>query len=361
MVATRTRSTIVLGIALIGLALTISGCKKPPVVQGAGTAVSQNGVSASVSKAELIRPEFEGLRGAVVSERPMLQLTLEVTNQTDGPLNYDLGWNQTVATQSQSVVVFVGSDPETDVSETNQVASVDLADVEYLEDPVTEVTTVAAGNSLTDKILFEKPPEGTTSLLVSIPPALFPDSDMPGYIVLPWEPNEVDPLPSVAVGEMYEDSEFSLKVTDVTTEWVRLTNASDEVGITNDPLMKIAFTLTNNTEEPVTYRPTRERGAVAFPTLLQPDGNSVPRATFDSAVKVNGQKDSRVQVGPGESIEDFMLFQRPPEGVGQLSFIFPGKRIGASGQARVDVDYTYTTPQKPADWRPPEEDSEDDE
>lgn len=340
--------------------LLIGGCKKPPVVQGVGVAVTQNGVSVTVVETKLIRPEFEGLRGAVVSENPVLQVTVQLTNNSESPVTYDLGWNQTVSTQAQSVLVFAGSDYETDVSEATQIPAVDLSDVSYLDDPISASTTVAPGGSLTDMILFAAPPEGTQSLLISIPPGLFHDPKLPAYITVPWQPNDVVPLHTVGVGEVYEGGGFSLRVTGVTTEWVQLQDAANEIGISNAPLMKIAFELTNTGGEAATYRPTRERGAVAFPTLLQPDGSSVPRATFNAAVKVVGQKDTRQQVPPGETVEDFILFQRPPQGVGSLRFIFPGKRIGGSGQGRVELNYQYANPQKPAEWLPPVEEVEGD-
>lgn len=351
----RTRPNLIILLIASALMLFMGGCKKPPVVQGIGVAVSQNGVSVAVIDAKLIRPEFEGLRGAVVSEHPVLELTVQLTNNSESPVTYDLGWNQTVSTQTQSIIVFAGSDYETDVSEANQISAVDLSDVSYLDDPVTSSTTVVSGDSLTDKILFAAPPEGTQSLLISIPPGLFHDQKLPAYITVPWQPNDVAPLETVGLGEVYEGGDFSLRVSAVTTEWVQLQDAANEVGISNEPLMKIAFELTNTSPEPVTYRPTRERGAVAFPTLLQPDGASVPRATFNAAVKVVGQKDTRQQVAAGESVEDFILFHRPAQGVESLRFIFPGKRIGGSGQGRVELSYQYANPQKPAEWLPPVE------
>lgn len=329
------------------------GCKKPPVVQGLGVPVVQDGVSVTVTGAKLIRPEYEGLRGAVVSENPVLELTVELVNNSESPVSYDLGWNQTVSKQQQSILVFAGSDPELAVSEANQISAINLSDMSYLNDPVTGPATVAPGTSLTDKLLFNMPPEGTQSLLVSIPPNLFPNSELPGYVQLPWQPNEVSPLPAVQINEVYEGDGFSFKVTDVSTEWVRLRDASGEVGITSEPLVKISFTVTNTTEDPVTYRPTRERGAVAFPILLQADGTGVTRATIGAAFKVNGQIETRQQVQPGASVEDFMLFRRPPQGVDRLKFVFPGKRIGASGQARVELDYSWQDPPKPAEWQVP--------
>ena len=112
------------------------------------------------------------------------------------------------------------------------------------------------------------------------------------------------------------------------------------------------FTLTNTGESTIEYVPTSASHAMDPPVLLTSDGQAISRVQFGTGVSPVGQVTGRRPVGPGESYDGFLLFERPPAEVSAIRLVVPGKRFGTTGLVRVEFPYVFSTPPPPPELTP---------
>lgn len=340
---------------MLGLlcAALLVGCMTPP--EGSlGQPVGQNDVSVTVTDVSLRLLDLEGPTGGQQTDAPVLAVSLTVTNAGLEPVRYDLAWGASAATQAQTALLFVDPGPEAAPTSGTPVPRVLLNTLRFVEDPVAEAVSVGPGTSIDDILLFEAPPEGTSSLVLSLPPGVFgPASKMPAYVRIPYSPGDVQGPSAVPMGTAHAGEGFSFTVTNATVAWARLANAADETeGFSASPLLKLDFTVTNTSDGTIEYIPTAASNRFQPPVLTTAEGENVPRATFAGGIVPDGALTSRKQLGPDESYSGFMLFERPAAETTRLHLVIPGARFSSHGLVRVDVPYTHADPAEPAELTP---------
>jgi hypothetical protein len=334
----------------LGVAALFAGCQTPPVTT-LGQAVTIGTVSATVTSIDMAWVDLEGPSGAALTAEPVLRIGLQVQNAGAEPVRYDLGWGTTTATQAQTALLFVDPGEEIVLSPSANIPVLQLSGWQYLDDPVTEATRVDPGQSLTDVLVFQPPPADATSLLLSLPPALFgAENKLPAYVRIPYTRPSDPPRPQpVAMGEIAEGRGFTMRVDGVEQNYVRLTNAAGQAGFSVTPLLRVNFTIQNTSEATIEYVPERANRSIDPPALIDASGAPLERANFDDGVAADGMINERRQIGVGESLTGFLLFKRPDPSTTTLQLTFPGRRVGSSGLIRISLPYEHvaTIPDPP--------------
>lgn len=350
---------------LAGLLATAPGCAKAP--EGPmGSPVVQNDVQVTLQQARLAWIDLEGPTGAARTQEPVFLLDLQVTNLGESPIRYDLNWSATQATQATGALLFVDDDedkarpPRAD----NAIPPLTLGAWRYLDAPIAEATSIAPGQSVQDRLLFQRPPAGVSSLVLSLPPRIFGgDARMPLYITIPWrEPGEIPEPPAIGTGETFENEDiaFTLDGTDVL--YARLHDSTRGDGFSDTPLLRIRYTVANRSDRTLRYMPPRSTAADP-PRLTDHEGNALSRATFGPNIRPVDQVREARQLAAGESVSDFLLFERPPRGTEQLRLYLVGQRFGSSGLIRANIPFTWQDPPLPPELTTdaPDEEGADDE
>lgn len=339
-------------IALVGaLGLSVSACSKP-VQYGEGELAQNGPLGVQVESVALERIDVEGPAGAMELDRDALVVTLQVTNHGEAPLRWDPGFSATGVTQAQSVLLYSAQSWEEGLSPSNNIAAISTGAWHYLNDPVREPVDIAPGETLRDVLLFSAPSSSATNLVLSVPPRLAgPEVKHPLYIGIPFTNREVARPVIGEVGKTTQIGAISFGVRGTKIEHQRVTNPDGSESITSLPLLAVRIRVENKGERPVEYIPTRMAAGKDFPALVDQNGAVQNRATFAPGVNPVGQVSERRTLAPGESLEDFILFDRPTNSVESLTLSYPGSRVGGSGLFRVAIPYTFADPALPEEFR----------
>lgn len=323
------------------------GCEKPTVAEGKTATVGGIEFKLGDYKTQYI----EVSDGSNTYEYPQPALVIPVTLKNVG--EGDFTYNPTHATQqmaeAQTPLLYQDPGPEAKLPPESKT----LINGVYLQKgalpgQLKKNETIKKGAELTDLFLFEVPDEAT-SLILSIPPSMH-RGKFPVLFRIAYTPQapEGPPVHNVGDAVAFDAAEFSVTGTDV--KYVKTNDSAQGEGFSSDPLLKISYKITNNSEQPITYDPAHRdvggRGASLFGKE-----QTYKRVKFAATTSVEGQKDGAVQVAPGESVEDFVLFERPGEGVDSLTLEYPASLFGGQGIARVKIDYEYKNPPLPKELK----------
>ena len=346
------RSVAVLSAAVLLLLFCGPGCETPPEV-GMNQALVQGTVEVSVTGYSVAYLDLETTTGSVQTTEPVLLINMSVTNNGSNALQYDLGWSTGSSTQADTTLLFNHTAEKVvdSIVSGNIIRQLNLQQNRYLADPVSAPVSIPAGETIEDVLLFQLPPEGTSRLVLSVPPRVFgPEITLPGYITISYStppPEEIAAPPVVGVGQPHQGDVYSFQVTTTSFDRVRMIDSTSEgPGYTRDPLLRIDYTLTNTSDQVIAYTPPTITGTTDQPVLTSSAGISVPRAEISANYSIEGQITQPRQISPGQSVSDFVLFTSPG-GSGNVRLSFPGQRLGGSGMVRVDIPFTETQPPTP--------------
>lgn len=334
------------GLSLLAALTLVGACQKAPTAPMSQPLV-QEGVTVTLTSAELQYLLLESPSGAVLSREPLLVVRLKVTNDSAADVRYDVGSAAAAGSQANSALLFAKPGPDQKPTDGVNVPMALLGQYEYLDDPVREATAIKAGESLEDVILFTAP-VGVTDLVLSLPPTVFGAANkLPAYFEFSVPAGEVTPPAPAAVGEAISGDGFTFKVASATTEWVPLDSASEGSGFSERALFRVNFEVTNTSDAAIEYVPTSANRAMDPPTLVSADGQVVARAEFPANVTPTGLTATRQPIAAGATLRSWLLFERPAQSVTEVVLTFPGKRLGRSGAARVSLPYSFQDPPKP--------------
>lgn len=342
-------------LALVALLAGATACAKPPETT-VGAAVQQGLVAAVVTGYEVAYLELEGPTGATMTETPVLKVMISVTNGGAEPLRFDMGWSTTSSTQAQSPLLFVDAGgPEVQLGPALNVPTLQLNAQQYLGDPITAAQTIAPGATLEDVLLYQLPPEGTTGLVLSLPPSLFGvEARMPAYVRIPYQaPAEVPRVQPVAIGTPWQGAGFTFTITGAEQAYIPLQRRAD-AGFSTSPLLRLNFEATNNGSTTIEYLPLRANRGIDPPSLIDEAGSPIELASFEDGVSIEGLINDRRQIGPGETLRSFLLFKRPVANTAEMTFVMPGKRLSSTGLIRILVPYTALDVPRPAELDTPQ-------
>lgn len=341
-------------LGLLIFTFVMMGCGEEVVVSSPGKAVTAGGVEFTVGDYEVRYLEINAGDDTYEYPRPVLVLPISLKNVGEGSFIYSPSHSSQQMSESSSPLLYLAPGPEADLPPESKTHINGV----YLEKgspegQVTTATTLNKGESVNDIFLFEVP-DAANDLVLSLPPSMH-RGKMPVLFKFGFEPREAKGPKVFAAGEAIDFDGVSFNVTGASTEYVKISDVSQGEGFSSEPLFKVAYEITNNTEKTVEYEPSHNavgtRGAALFDQK-----NSYKRVKFSASTTVDEQQRSTVKIEPGESVKDFVLFELPDEDISVVSVEYPAALFGRTGLARVTVDYTYEKPDKPKELQKKKDD-----
>ena len=329
-------------LSLIGLLAFFSlllACEEGPVLQPGDRPQTHGGVEFEIGQYEIRYLELTDGGETFEYPNPVLAFPIVITNRGEGPFEYRPTHDIQQLSEATTPLIYPApSDPEADF---RQNARTPLSGIRLergrLSQQVQEVTTLAPGESLTDVFLFELPDPNQERWILSIPPTMH-RAELPLFMQFTYrEPRPRGPQVH-SKGTAIDFDGVTFTVTGVSQEYIKLEDSNQGKGFSTAPVLKIAYTIENKTDEAITYDAnhgdlTGRRGA-----LLHSLHQNFNRARFPATVTLEGQKGS-TEIGAGESIEDFAIFDRPEQNVESATFELAASHFQRSGRVRVNVSY----------------------
>jgi hypothetical protein len=345
------RWTLIAVAAIVGV--LCAACQKE-LVGNSGEPLQEKGapVTVTLEGYALQRVEVEGKAGPLVYDKPVLVMNLKFENTGAAPFFYQPTHAADKASNQQSPLLFVNPGPKGEL--TQNIPGVFLEEG-LMEGQQAAGVQIAPGAALTDRYLFSPPDQDNLEMALTIPPALH-GGKKPIRVNISYARPTLAPPTIHQQGQPVTLGDATLTVKDAKVEFVRLKDSSsNNEGFSKDPVLKITYSIENKSAADLLYDPNHKgAGELLAPSLVEADGaGRYMRVRFGADRDAVGQHSgNQLKIAPGKSIDDFALFERPPEGIQKVRLLLPGRLFGQTGLARVDVPYTYSDPKKPAELTP---------
>lgn len=334
------RSTIM----TLMLVAPLVGCEKPPVGT-AGKAQTAGGIEITVSDYDVRYLEINVGKNTYEYPRPVLTIPITLKNVGEGNFIYSPTHNSPQMTESSTPLLYLDPGAEADLPPENKnlIPGVVL-DKGSVAGQVVSATTLAKGQSVDDILLFEVP-DSAQKLILSIPPAMT-RGKLPVLFRIDYKPIEAKGPKVSSVGEPVDFDGVTFTVTGTSYEYVKTFDAAQGEGFSTDPLFKVSYEVTNNSDAPIKLDPGHKevggRGAALYGA-----NSAFNRVKFAATTRVEGQIDGSKVVKPGETVRDFVLFEVPPKDVTQVSFEYPAALFERTGLARFNVPFEFKEVPRP--------------
>lgn len=327
--------------------LALSGCGEKPVVSTAGQTATAGGVEFQVGTYDIKYVQLN--EGAKTFEYPkaVMIVPITITNKGKQALPYAPSHKATNANEASTPLLYADPGPEQTLPPASKTPIPGIVFKKgTLAGQQTESATIAAGESLKDLLVFEVPPKGLSSLVLSLPPT-YHRGKVPVLFRVPYTAKTPKGPAVNKPGEAITLSGVDLTVNGNEIAYIETSDTADGKGYSAEPLLKISYTIKNGTDKDIIYTPNHKvTGAVGI-KLSSADEGSYKRVMFGATTSAVGQKLGKTSIKAGASIKDYVLFERPGKDVDKLLMEFPGSLFKAKGIARIELPYTYAEPKPP--------------
>jgi hypothetical protein len=331
--------------------LLATGCQKE-TVGTPGSPLQEEGAPVSVTMTgyALQRVEVEGEKGPLIYDKPVLVLDLSFENKGATPFFYQPTHTTDKASDSQAPLLFVDPGPKGELKQ--NIPGVFL-EQGLLDGQQSSGVQIQPGESAKDRYLFVPPEETNMDMVLTIPAALHGGKGVIKVKISYTKP-DLPPAKTYKAGEAIKVGDAVLTVKSAKVEFVKLKDTNQGEGFSKDPVVKVSYQVENKGKEPLNYDPGHKQSGEALgPTLVQSGGNGrYMRVRFGADRDAVGQVGGRETLAAGKSLEDFAVFERPPQGVDKLLLKVPGRVLGQKGLVTVEVPYSSIDPPKPAELTP---------
>ena len=341
--------------ALFCAALACSAGCEEPVVAPPGGAAEIGGARIELGAYDVRYLElFDGAE-TVEYKRAVLALPITIKNIGEGALPYSPTHDARQGSELTAPLLYLAPDaPEGAPPPASKGALIKGVYVSrgVVPGQINEARSIAPGESLTDLYLFELPPEGAGELILSAPPT-WHRAKVPALLRIDYAPKEASGprVYAIAEGAAFDGALF--QVDSVETAYIKTEDKTIGDGFSSEPLLRVRYTIKNESDAPLTYEPNHRAVAGAPGARLSAaDGSAVGRIQFGPSTRPEGQLGGDTELAPQESVSDYVLFRQPEEGSGPLLLEFPAALFERRGTARVSFDYEYVNPTLPAELTP---------
>lgn len=341
---------IALVLACLFLSTATLGCEDEPQVFSGDESAVYGGMQFEVHDYQIHYLELMDDQGQTIEyPDPVLAVGITMTNVGEEAVEYDPTHDSRDLAESRTPLLYPG--PDTAEIDWENFSPRHLGGVQLQEgvweQQQQERTSLAPGDSLSDYYLFELPDEGEDELMLSVPPSMH-HGELPVFIRFDYTEPEPQGPPVHSVGDRIEFDGVSFTVTSVSQEYIELEDSSEGEGFSNEPVLKIAYTIENDSDETITYDAAHRDVSGNEGAVVQSLHTSFTRIRFPANATPVGQG-HRIDIEPGESIESFTTFERPGDPADTATFVLPAKHFDQSGRVRVAFSY------EPEDVDEPEE------
>ena len=336
--------------ALAGLTF-LCACEKP-VVGAMGAPLNVEGVEFKVDGYSVEQLELDDGGETIVYDKPVLAIPVTITNTGTTPIPYNPSHVGQQMNEGTTPLLYLDPGAQAPLPPATKTAIKGIVLTRgTLPGQITQLQTIAPGDSVSDLYLFEVPPKTTDSLIFSLPPA-WHGGEMPVLVRIPYAPKAPKGPKVLALGESHQMGPIDLTVKSATLAYIKIKDTAQGDGYSTNPLLRIDYTLKNTGDTPVTYDPShRATGDVIVARLISPEEGSQKRAQFGATAFPEGQVASVTTLAPGDTLSDYLLFAPPSQNVSTLTLEYPGSIFSQQGIARVRFDYDPTVPPMPEEMK----------
>lgn len=329
------------------LAALSTGCEKPVVAEAGAPAVA-GGLQFEVGSYDVRYLELTEGDETFEYPQPVLIIPLTITNQGEDAFNYNPSHNAPQMNEASTPLLYPDPGPEATLPpESKTPINGVLLSRGQLSGQITQAKSLAKGDSVKDLYLFEPPPEGTSDLILSIPPA-WHRGKTPVLFRLKYTPKQPKGPKVYGEGEGIAFDGVTFTVTGTETAYIKTTDTAQGEGFSTKPLFKISFSIENGRDDAITYDPNH-RAVAGAPgaRLFSAAEGAHKRVQFGPTTTPEGQLTDKREVAAGKTIKDYVLFEQPGEDVESLMLEYPASLFDGKGVARVNLDYTFKKPKLP--------------
>lgn len=322
-------------------------CDKPTVGQ-AGQPVASGGMEFSVGDYDVRYLQLSAHGETYEYPRPVLVIPVTITNKGPDARPYAPTHDAAQMSEASTPLLYADPGPEAKLPpESKSPISGAVIKKGELEGQIKEPTTIEPNASITDLFVFQVPPQGINSLILSLPPTLH-RAKMPVLVRIPYTPKEPKGPKVYAQGDAAKFKAATLTVTGNDVAYIEIDDTTQGKGFSTEPLLKVTYTIKNDGQAALTYEPNHKvvSGGVGAKLFSDEEG-AYNRATFAATTTAKNQRVGKTSIKPGTSIEDYVLFERPGEDVKSLTFEMPASLFNQEGIARFSLPYTYKSPELP--------------
>jgi hypothetical protein len=335
---------------LVLVASLMVGCEEKPEIFPADQPALYGGVEFELGRYTIRYLELADEDGQTYEyPKPVLVVPLTIRNRGEAELAYNPTHRSQQMSEAETPLLFPG--PTTEEVDWKEFSRRPIPGVVIergqLEGQLTRAVSLAPGDEVTDLFLFELPDPDEEILFFSIPPTMH-RGDLPAFLRIRYQqPTEIDGPQVAAVGDELSFDGVTFTVTEVSQLFLPLSQGGRD-GFSADAVLRVSYRVSNGSEAPVVFNPAHRELSGNRGALLHSLHTEFNRIRFGSSVTVKDQQD-RVTIEPGESVEDFAVFERPPVGanVGQTTFEFAASHFQRSGRVRVAFAYEHEDVERP--------------
>jgi len=323
----------------------VTACKKetlgeqgsPVQEKGAAVAVTVNGFTAE-------RLELEGPQGPLIYADPVLALKVTFENKGEAPFLYKPTHADAKTTNLEAPILFKDPGPEGELR--SNIEGVFLQD-QFVPGQQSKEVEMKPGEVIEDLYLFKMPEEESLALVLTVPPVLHGGKGVL-KIKVAYKKEAVPPVVVSEMGKAVKLGNATVTVDSAQVTYIELME-NKKKGFSKEPVFKVSYTIKNDGGEPLNYEPLHQQSGSVLAVALHEDEGSgrYMRVRFSADRDVVGQTARRGTIAAGEKLEDFAIFERPPEGVTAVRLLFPGKLLGQTGLMRVRIPYKNEKPKNP--------------
>ena len=331
----------------------VAACEKPIVVQGRAPA-EVGGMIFEAGDYDVRRLEIHSGKESFEYAVPVMVLPIKVTNADAKAFTYNPAHSAPQMNESATPLVYPdpGGEAELPPAQKTPLRGVTLSQGAF-PGQINQPRVLNQGESLTDYYLFELPSQGTSALILSIPPT-WHRKKMPALVRFPYAPKQVKGPKVYGLNEpAVFDDKATFTLTGAETAYIKTEDTVQGEGYSTNPLLKLTYTIENTGDQPLEYEPNHRAvaGAVGARLSSQEKG-AHKRVQFSPSTSPVGQLRGETELAPGKTLTDYVLFEQPDEQVTTLSLEFPASLFEAKGVARVAFAYDHVVPPRPAELDP---------
>ncbi len=339
-------------LALLAFVMLLAACEKPTTAT-VGEAAEAGGIRFEVQDYSVRYLELSGDGNTYEYPRPVLIIPVRMENVGEGDFLYIPTAKAPQMTEASTPLLYPAPAADADLSKHVKVpVNGVFLDKGMLAEQLTERRTLKPGESLTDVFLFEVPEASPTGFVFSLPSTMH-RGELPVMFNMPYQARQPEGPPVHEIGESIATKSADVKIDAAEITYVKITDNNQGPGFSSEPLFKISYTVTNTSDEPLSYDPGHSDLAGRRGAALYSSNREFNRVRFSANSKVEGQTDGTATIAPGQSLKDFVLFEVPTKGVDVVMLEIPARMVSDTGLIRVNLPFAHKDIEKPKEMTTP--------
>lgn len=346
-------------VVMLSFALAGATCGEQPVVSPSNTPAKVGGVEFALTGYEVQYLALTQGQDFFEYREPVLTVGVKVTNVGQQALTYSPTHKAQQMSETSTPLLYAdpGGEATLPPATKTPIPGVFLQKGR-LDGQVTRTRTIEPGASIEDVFVFEVPDAKSADLILSLPPSMH-RGNVPVLFRMAYQYEEPKGPKIYEVGAAASLGPVAVTVTSAEAQWVKTKDSVQGEGFSADPLYRVNYKVENRGEEAFEYEPSHRDVKGVRGAALSSAKGAYSRVRLQPTTSAVGQVVKDKELGPGDSVEDFSLFELPDKDAESVLFEFPASHVGQAGVIRVRIPYSHEVPEKPEEIRGDDKKGED--